>query len=89
MSVLTRWAGALVPTEPAPEVWRAPEPSPLREILGGPLEGRLAAAVEAQDDAAVDRLLDVLLDHPYLGRRLAGRVIVRTGQALAGVGPPG
>lgn len=82
MTGLARRLGAVLPTEAAsPPAWRAHDP--LREILA-----RLTIAAELHDDAAVDRLIDQALDHPYLGRRLAGRVIVRTGEALAGQGPP-
>lgn len=90
MTALVRRAAALLPAEAAsPPAWRGhPDEDPgLFEVLG---RGRLTTAVTIRDDAAVDRLLDALLDDPYLGRRLAGRVIVRTGQALANTeeGPP-
>jgi hypothetical protein len=85
VTALVRGLARCLPIEAAsPPAWRRPEPdATLREVLG---HGRLAAAVEHGDHARVDELLDVLLDHRYLGRRLAGRVIVRTGQAIAG--PP-
>jgi hypothetical protein len=81
VTALARLA-AVLPFDNAPYPAACPSTpdGPLREVLGN---ARLAAAVELGDWARVDELLDVLLDHPKLGRRLAGRVIVRTGQAIA------
>lgn len=73
MTALARLA-ALVPVQPHPQPATA-----LREVLGA---GRLAAAVELGDAAAVDRLVDALLADEWLGRRIVARVVVRAGQAL-------
>jgi hypothetical protein len=86
MTALTRRLALAVPTEAAsPPAWRGHPDARLVEVLGA---GRLTAAVALRDDDAVDRLVDVLLADPYLGRRLAARVWVGMGAAIAGEGPP-
>jgi hypothetical protein len=78
---LARRLAVAVPTEPAsPPAWRGHPDARLVEVLGA---GRLTAAIDLRDDAAVDRLVDVLLEDAYLGPRLAGRVWTAMGDAIA------
>lgn len=85
VTALVRRLGLVLPTEAASApAWRGHPPAGvLREVLGGPLDGRLAAAVEHQDDARVDAHLRVLLADPYLGPRIRRLVGEDFGHALA------
>jgi hypothetical protein len=77
--------GRLVAVEDtAVAVPAAPPADPLWEIIGGPKEGRLAAAVACGDQRRVDELVARLLDDPRLGPRIGVAVSLRVAEGYWG-----